>query len=133
MVKPIHIKPYDTLEECFCEFLEINSVDEIGDKDYWSGYNGSKPFRINIKKWLTSTNYKCWGWVEYKTKTVHLWIDNDCGMDELVSTIAHEVAHLNKPRFKDKKEEEKKANKYAEVANMAYNFAKTYIELREVT
>ena len=123
-VKPVLLKRYDALEECFCACMRWDKVDwENIDKHYWCGYSGFKPYRQNVGKWLRKCPRKAWGWAEYKTKTVHVWTSKDCEPKELINLLAHEIAHLNRPRYKDGREEERKANRTGEFAQMAYEMA----------
>jgi len=120
MKKPITIIRYDSLKECFLSFIE---GDEVGDNDYWEGYDGGRKFRVNVKKWLNKCKRKCWGWADYKPKTIHIWVDIDCPIEDSIEMLAHESAHLRRPRYKNKMEEEKKANRSGEDAKFAYNAA----------
>jgi len=120
-VKPIKIERYNTLKECFMEFMGWESInDEDLKKSYWCGHNGSRPFRINAAKWLADPKKKCWGWANFKSKTIHMWVADDCEQEELIGLLAHEAAHLRRPRYKDKQEEEKKAVKTALDATFAF-------------
>ena len=120
MKKPITIVRYNSLKDCFMSFIEDN---EISDNDYWEGYNGGRKFRVNVKKWLNNCKRKCWGWADYKPKTIHIWIDKECSIEELIGILAHEASHLRQPRYKNKMEEEKKANRAGEDAKFAYQSA----------
>ena len=124
--KPIKIVRYNTLKECLLAYLNLNGEeysDADLDKCYWEGYNGGRKYRQNIGRWLKSTKYKCWGWAVYHYKEIHIWAAADCSSAELIKTLAHEYAHLHKPRHEDKREEEKKANMAGDAAKFAYNLS----------
>ena len=126
-VKPVTITRYSTLEDCFKLYMKWDKIDEI-DYDivkysYWSGYDGGKQFKINIGKWLKNPGMNCWGWAEYRTKSIHIWVSNECDIKELIGMLAHESAHLRRPQYKDRKEEEKKADRSSTDAIFAYEVA----------
>ncbi len=123
-MKDITVIQHETLKECFMELMDWDSInDEEIKYSYWLGHNGKRPFRENVKRWLENTKRKCWGWAEYKTKTIHIWINKECDTEEVIACLAHEAAHLRRPRFKDKEEEERKASRTELDAKFAYNCA----------
>jgi hypothetical protein len=118
----IKLKTYSTLLECFEEFIGKKVGPEEEKINYWVGHDGKKPFRIRFDKWLKTTR-KCWGWTEYKTRTIHLWADKDCPHNELVVALAHEIGHFQRPRYFIKADEEKKASLYELVTRTALEMA----------
>jgi len=124
MVKVIR---YQSLGECF-EALTGEKIDPSKTKrEYWVGHNGRKTFRIRMDKWL-NTERKCWGWVEYRRRTIHIWIGDGCSKDELAVVISHELGHLQKPRYLLKQDEEKKASTYADVTRLALSMSSEMLE-----
>jgi hypothetical protein len=106
-MKDVTLVRYPTLRECFNACMGKGDDFVPGEHDYWSGHNGNRPFRKNIKRWLDSPGVDCWGWAEYSTKSIHYWIMDCCNDEELLGLLAHELAHLRKPRYKDHLEERK--------------------------
>lgn len=122
--KPITVKNYPSLEQCLMAFMDWDKMPEDINKAYWSGHDGFKPYRKNIGRWLKNPP-ACWGWAEYSTKSIHVWFSKKVKRDkssraELLGMIAHELAHLRKPRPKDKMLEEKKASLVQHDAITAY-------------
>ena len=109
MSKEATIVRYGSLRECLCACLGWPLDREPGPRDYWLGHNGSRPYRQNVRRWLANPKKRAWGWAEYCTKSIHLWVGEGCEEVELLGVIAHELAHLRRPRFKDNALEERKA------------------------
>jgi hypothetical protein len=107
--KDVTILQYQTLRDCLNAFLGYEPTDDELKNHQWQGYNGGAKYNVNCYRWLKGTKRKAWGWAEYRRKSIHLWSDADCSENELMKVLAHEAAHLKKPRPKDKREEEKKA------------------------
>ena len=129
MNKGITIVRYSTLISCFLAFRGWDSIDDEELKTaYWEGYDGGRYFRQNVGRWLKNNKRKCWGFAEYGTKSIHIWVADYCSMKELIELIAHESSHLRKPRFKDKREEEKKASLVERDAGLAYDIASSILE-----
>ena len=130
--RPITINRYLTLDECFRVFLR-DTEEEFRTRDlsrsFWCGSNGRRGYRKNVKRWIDSKP-PAWGWAEYGTRTIHVYVADDCPMDRAVALIAHEIGHLMKPRPKDKVMEERKAEKYATVAKTAFDMAQKILEKR---
>ncbi len=128
--KDILVHRYDTLIECFLALLGYDKVPEEGfDNYWWEGFDGGRKYRVNVSRWLKKPKMKAWGWASYRQKTIHLWWDPDCAREELASVIAHEFAHLHRPRHKNKMEEEKKAD----LCGRAARFAMTVLMGEEIT
>jgi hypothetical protein len=79
------------------------------DGVYWCGYDRSSPYRINVARWLDRSESRSWGFAVYRKREVHVYAPRSCSDSDLIETISHEVAHLRKPRYQDKRLEEKKA------------------------
>jgi hypothetical protein len=62
-----------------------------------------------------------WGFISNK-KTIHLWYNENCTIEDLVSFFAHEYGHAQLPHL-SRKEEEQKAGQYSDVALFAYKIA----------
>lgn len=115
---------YETLRECLLSFLGLGEIsDDELRRHEWQGYDNGKKYKKNVYKWLYSTKMKAWGWAEYRYKTVHYWCSDDCEFVELASLFAHEIAHLRKPRHKNKADEERKASFVGDCANTAIRAA----------
>ena len=129
--KPFAFQRYETLRGCFLAFLGLDDIsdDELRHHE-WHGYNGGVKFKKNVYKWLHSTKQKAWGWAEFKTKTVHYWCDDECELLELASLFAHEIAHLRKPRYKNKADEERKASFVGSCTHTAIEAATLDIALK---
>jgi hypothetical protein len=123
--KTVKVIRYDTLTDCFQAFIGFDcSVEEEARNHYWCGHNGIHPYRVNVWRWLNTYKHLSWGWAEYKTKTIHMWMADDCPVAEMVRLFAHEVAHLRLPRpYKDDRAEELKARRSEYDASFAYTAA----------
>jgi len=120
-LKEITVKKYDSLESCLMAFMYWDKMPEDVNKAYWSGHDGLKPYRKNIGKWLKNPP-TCWAWAEYATKNIHIWLSSGkVDKAQLMGLLVHELAHLRKPRYKDKALEEKKAAVCGRDAVTAYN------------
>ena len=125
-LKDITIIRHETLEDCFKDFLGLNDKEYDGldmNRHRWVGHNGRRRFSVNVGKWLRNNKLDVWGWACYREKTIHVWVGSGCSTESLVGLLAHEAAHLRRPRYKDKDEEEKKAARVAMDAMFAYKSA----------
>jgi hypothetical protein len=76
----------------------------------------------------TAYEQKYYGYVHDK-KDIHIWYDKKrCNIEDLITLIAHEKGHTIEPFYKDQSKEEKKAQKYADVALEAYREALKLID-----
>lgn len=126
MIRKIKVNKYGSLEECFAAFLGKDKIDDKDRAGFWVGNDGRSSYRVNIGKWLATTQRKAWGWAEYKTRSIHLWISKDCHPREAMRLISHEIGHLCRPRPGGTKEE-RKACRYGAVTEMSFDIAKQFI------
>jgi hypothetical protein len=115
----IKVVRHDTLRDCFEAFIGRSMDDEDIKLGYWAGHDGTKPFKIKLSKFMQTTRL-CWGWSSYHDRIIHLWKTDDCPEIELLSLLAHEIGHFQRPRYQMKDDEEKKASIYERVAKTAY-------------
>ncbi len=121
MIKEMKIIKYTTLKECFFAFSGLGTIGQLDKTVRFVGIDGSnKEYNIGALKWINNPNINCWGWARFDTKTIHIWISPDCDTKELIGCIAHEAAHLRRPKFKDTQKEEQKALNTELDAKFAY-------------
>lgn len=125
--KPVKIIVYKTLKECYLSFVGKKAMSDIRDF-YWEYYIGGRKKTIELSAWLKDKNTTYWGWARYSGKEIHLWYNENCTMLDLMRLLAHEKAHLRKPRYKNKRFEEKKAFDVADDAEFAYTMAQKLLE-----
>ncbi len=128
-MKGVKVVTYESLASCFEEYAGIRVEDMDTSRHYWVGHDGHRSFRIRMDKWL-KTNRKCWGWVSYSNRTIHLWLSPDCSMVDLAYLLGHELGHMQRPRYPIKSDEEKKAGMYGVVTMTAVKMAEELIEKR---
>ena len=119
----VSLTKYDTVEELLCEMYQTSLEDlrnsEHGgfDKD---GNEHSFSFNDlidNIKK------SGCYGFTGMNND-IHYWIDNTVvTYNDLIPLFAHEIGHTVEPFYRDTMKEEIKAERYSDVAAMAYQIA----------
>jgi hypothetical protein len=120
---------YDNLRECFLLFLnKPDMTDEECRTHYWVGHNGTRPYRIRIDKWLAS-NPKVWGWCEHKARTIHIYVSPEADIFDVITMMAHELGHMQRPRYPIDSDEEKKAANYEKVTKTAIDIAKEMMGL----
>ena len=120
----IKVVRYKTLRECFLKCIDKPDLtDEEAKVHCWVGHNGKRGYRIRVDKWLAKDT-KVWGWVEYKTRTLHLFISEDADIFELIELLSHEIGHFQRPRYPFGHDEEKKAEQYRKVTTTAIDIAK---------
>lgn len=120
MTKSVTVIQYDSLEKCLMAFMDWDKMPDDVNKAYWSGHDGSRPYRKNIGRWLKNPP-SCWGWAEYRAKKIHVWFTGKkVDKAQFMGLIVHELAHLRKPRYKNKALEEKKAAICGKDAVVAY-------------
>jgi hypothetical protein len=120
----IKVVRYDTLRECFLKCVNLEGISEEDAKNrFWVGHNGKRGFRIRIDRWLSS-GVKQWGWIDYRSRTLHLYIALDADIFDVIAMISHEVGHFKLPRYPFGHDEEKKAETYRNVTQTAINIAK---------
>ena len=119
----IQLIVYDTLLECMaaffdCDTSEVQKQEGVWEWADWDGEQHSQSTREAISTILKER--KVWGWVEEKS-IVHLRKDEEATQKEILNVLAHEIGHTHRPYHKDSFKEEQKAEKYAEVATLAFD------------
>ena len=114
---------YDTLFECMASYFdcEVSEIKEQKGVWEWADYDGKK-HSVSMEDAINDilSNGKTWGWVENK-KRIHFWKDKSATKKQIIRTLAHELGHTHRPFHRDTFKEEQKAEKYAEVAETAYD------------
>ena len=123
----IKIVRYETLKEC----LEALGVDP-DTKGYWewADANGTRHKERYGKAIDKIRKFKCWGWADkgYGKREVHVWIGKRATLKDVVSLLAHEMGHLERPFHDTRFAEETKAAKYERVAFNALGAAQELLE-----
>lgn len=94
---------------------------------YWVGSNGEKDYEVCATEVLeTPTKWcnECWGWAEWKTRTMHIWVGENALSEDVIGLIAHEAAHMRRPKHRTSQKEEQKAEEARVYAQFAYNMTK---------
>jgi uncharacterized protein YjaZ len=117
----IEIIRHETLEECVAKFYNCEESEIYKFKVTFENTNGSSvwPVRrmIRVRK-----KRGTWGWVENKG-AIHIWVSEKAPMHRIIRLLAHELGHKEKPYYKNRIQEERKAEKYADAAVASYNIA----------
>lgn len=101
----------------------------FGPRQIIHAWDGDGPYEMTRKQFMSARRHaKCWGFANFDTKTIHLWVGYGCTRDHLISLLAHELGHMERPRPRDKQKEEAKAITFARVALTAH---KMMVELLE--
>ena len=123
----LKLKIYTTAEECFeafwhCPISEIEEMGGVGE--------GGDEITISAKDALSNiVRVGCWGFCDNKN-VIHVWLSNECEMSDLVHMLAHERGHTLRPFHRDDEAEERKSEKYGEVARFAFTIANQLKELK---
>ncbi len=143
--KPFLLKRYDSIEEVRAaswgltveEFMDCDEEQEAYD------LNGNKvegfTFAQELQN-LKSMGY--WGFVhvEKDQNTIHVWYDEKAGvtLEELIHFFGHEIGHATGTNINGDEddveayaEEEKRADSYGEVANLAFKFANQLLQIHK--
>lgn len=115
-LKRVEVHLYKTLADCVSEFIGQDAL-KCADNHYLVWPTGE---RRKIKKFIQNTTITSWGFAIYSEKSIHLWFSENCSQEDMIKTIAHELAHLRKPRPKNKRQEELKAAMTGRDARKAY-------------
>lgn len=62
----------------------------------------------------------CWAFVDYDTRTLHLWVGPTAPQDMAIQMIASELAHLTPDRWTNEQLDELRIEQFGYVANIAY-------------
>ena len=119
MKTPIDIVRYRTARECIAAFYGCRPS-EIPFKEKHEFYDEKGVRRRQTGKscYKSILAIGCWGWcMDYKV--LHLWISRRASFQDAMALIAHELGHCQKPHFKSKGAEERKAVKYEDVTQLA--------------
>ena len=125
MTDRITIKRYSTPEEVLSALFGGVGFDEIasfGGVDV-DGTEYELPISDALKN-IKETG--CYGFTDSK-KIIHVWVDQNVAMANLINLIAHERGHIQRPHFRDEMKEEMKAGGYGDCAEFAYCVAKDLI------
>ena len=122
----IQLIVYDTLLECMaaffdCDASEVQEQEGVWEWADWDGERHTESAKEVISTILAES--KVWAWVENKS-IVHLWKDKEATQKQILNVLAHEIGHTHRPYHKDSFKEEQKAEKYAEVASLAFDMMK---------
>ena len=121
-------KRYHTINSCLvayfgCKAEELDALEGNFVTRTADGVDISTPVQEalrNIRK------KRVWGWVESK-EFIHYFVRKSATMLDLVAFFAHELGHMERP-FHRSVEEERKAERYAEVAYGAFQLAQQVFE-----
>jgi hypothetical protein len=121
-----HVVFHTDLRECFVVCFGTGPMSEI-----IRGCDSNGKYRITRKEYMAQLRKRhCWGWAQFEDKLIHIWSDAQCKPEVLVALIGHELGHLERPRPRNKKYEEQKADNYGRVARTAYEIAEQIIKKR---
>lgn len=126
----VNIKRYDTFKECFMEFLGVDESEL--PNTYWMGNDGEKDYEVPALEVLeTPTAWcdECWGFARFDENTMHIWVGDNAKMEDVIGLIAHELAHLERPKYKNAQKEEAKAGRAGINAQFAYYNARNLLGL----
>lgn len=110
----IEIIQHKTLRSCFDACFDdqdpIRSITDTGKVETITRAAYMKERRTS----------RCFGFANFGEQRIEIWHAKNVSPGRLVQMIAHELAHLRRPRFRDKRKEEIKAGDYGQVAFTAY-------------
>jgi hypothetical protein len=121
----IKVKRYRTYLQCLAAYHGCRPS-EVPHSGYWEYHDGKRMRRTSQKiciRWIRSRG--CWGWCEGK-KVIHLWFTRKAKFEDVISLIAHELGHIQKP-WGTRAKEEKKANLFEFVARDAVKIYKAIL------
>lgn len=123
-IAPKKIKRYKTLEDLMAVFFGCKKSKvpeyELGG----TGMDSKVSCTVTYKEFKDAMEYQgIWGFIQQKTKIMHVWFKPDILIEDLVSFIAHEAGHINGHQYKDVDKEESKAMTFEAVSAYAYKNA----------
>jgi len=125
----IKVRKYDDLKECIAAYFECD-VDEIPSQEgmwYWSDADGTRHSWTMDDALSHIMKKNCWSWVDDK-EIIHIWYAPEVERYTLISVLAHELGHIERPYHRDRFAEEQKAAKYERVAETAMDIARDLLE-----
>lgn len=121
---------YETFAEIFAAFIETEGHQKAVHDGIWEWtdeYGTQHIIKIKSAK-QKIRKMGVWAFTQDKS-TIHLWIKNaTIPMSDVVAVIAHEMAHIKRPHYRDYHREEQKASEYEHVAYNAVIAAELIIE-----
>jgi len=118
------LKKYNTIDDIILSPYhdgDINKEDIDGLVGFDLEGNEHEFSFEEYKNYLIQQGY--WGWVD-NNNVIHYWVGNpDVSIEELLFFFGHEIGHRIGEPLENEVEEEKRANEYGLVAELAYKFA----------
>ncbi len=133
-MKNFKLKRYKKLEEVFSIGFEI-PIEELENSSLGAVMDDGEEVEISLNEELKNIKEIGYHGCIDKNNVIHFWIDNNknISLEDLIFFFGHEIGHrTGKPikgnHIKDKMicvKEEHRADKYGNVAKLAFKFAKT--------
>lgn len=106
-------------------------VKDLPKQGRWEWMDGDR-FRVWPMSRVIRTRRKTgtWGWCENKRK-LHLWVGDHAKEISIIRLISHEIGHMQRPFKRVSREEEAKAEQYANVAQTAFQIMNEIFRKKE--
>ena len=114
----VEVIRHATLEECMAEFFGC-APDDL-PRGRWEWVDGDR-FRVWPMSRVLRTRRKLgtWGWCESKGR-IHLWVADHAEPARVARLVGHELGHMQRPFRRLSVDEEAKAERYADFAQLTF-------------